>query len=97
MNKKLGDIGVAGCGRYGVRYGEETYITQEGRIGTAANNAGIGDKVCAMFGCAYLVVLRAKDDGYGVIGDVYVDGLGVVEAERELEEGKYDVEKSNIR
>jgi hypothetical protein len=53
--------------------------------------------VCVIFGCAYLVVLRAKDDGYVVIGDVYVDRLGVVEAERELEEGKDDVEKFNIR
>jgi hypothetical protein len=32
-----------------------------------------------------------------VVGGAYIDGLGVVEAERELEEGKFEVEKFNIR
>jgi hypothetical protein len=53
--------------------------------------------VCVIFGCEHLVVLRAKDDGYVVVGDAYIDGLGVVDAGRELEEGKYEVEKFNIR
>jgi hypothetical protein len=73
------------------------FITEEGRIGTAANKAEIGDKVCVIFGCAYLVVLQAKDDEYVMVGDVYIDGLGVVEVERELEGEKYEVEKFNIR
>jgi hypothetical protein len=73
------------------------FITQEGRIGSAANKAEIENKSCVIFGCAYLVVLRAKDDGFVVVGDAYIDGLGVVEAERELEEGKFEVEKFNIR
>jgi hypothetical protein len=67
---------------------------QGGRIGTAANTVEIGDKVCVIFGCAFLVVLREKDDGYVVVGDAYVDELGIVEAERDLEEGKYEAEKS---
>ena len=73
------------------------FITQGGRICTAANNAEIWDKVCVIFGCACLVVFRAKYGGYVVVGDGYIDGLGVVEAERELKEGKYEVEKFNIR
>jgi hypothetical protein len=38
-----------------------------------------------------------KDDGYIVVSDTYIDSLGVVEAERELEERRYEVEKFNIR
>jgi hypothetical protein len=72
-------------------------ITQEGKIGTAAKNAEIEVQECVIFGCACLVVLWAKDDGYVVVGDVYVDGLGVIEAARKLEEEKFEVEKFNIR
>ena len=56
----------------------------------------IGDKLCIMFGCAFPVVLRAENGGYVVVDDATVDGLGVVESERDPEGGMYKVEEFNI-
>jgi hypothetical protein len=73
------------------------FITKGGIIGSAANAVEIGDKVCVIFGCACPVVLRAKDDGYVVVGDAYVDGVEAVDAETVLEKGNYKAEKFDIR
>ncbi len=60
--------------------GRSFFILKGGGIGTAANEVRKGDKVVALFGCAFPIVLRkrtgiASDHGSVFAGEAYVDGM----------------------
>jgi hypothetical protein len=65
-------------------------ITECGYIGQAPSPKLVNeeDLVCVLLGCPVPIVLRAVEDHYELVGDIYLDGIMHGEAMRALAEGK---------
>ncbi|KAI1735278.1 heterokaryon incompatibility protein-domain-containing protein [Xylaria scruposa] len=50
------------------------FVTESGRMGSAAPGCRKGDKICSLFGLDVPVVLRQENGGWILIGDAYLSG-----------------------
>jgi hypothetical protein len=56
-----------------------------------------GDIICVLRGCSFPVMLRPIDDHFSLVGEIYVDDFMDGQALLGLEEGKYALEKFELR
>lgn len=72
------------------------FVTREGYIGLALEDAEVGDCVCLVWGAEVPFVLRKVDGQYKLIGECYCHGIMDGEGIKELEEGRIKVEEFRL-
>ncbi len=56
-------------------YGVRPFISDKGYVGLAPNHSLPGDKICLIFGAIVPYVLRAREEGFQLVGEAYVHGI----------------------
>jgi hypothetical protein len=56
-------------------YGVRPFISDKGFVGLAPNHALPGDKICLILGAIVPYVLRAREEGFQLVGEAYVHGI----------------------
>ncbi|RDW77668.1 hypothetical protein BP6252_05721 [Coleophoma cylindrospora] len=64
-------------------------VTENKLAGLAPQLSQKGDKIAVLFGCDFPVVLRAVDDHWELIGEVYIDGIMKGQAMTDYRAGKF--------
>lgn len=64
-------------------------ISNDQDIGVVLNCTEVGDVICILLGCSFLVILRQNGDGFKLVGFAMIDGFMDGEAMSALSEGKY--------
>lgn len=73
------------------------FLSDEGYMGTAPLDAGLGDIVCVLLGSDTPMVLRRHGDHFTLVGPCYVCGLMYGQAVKEAREGKREFEVFDLR
>ncbi|KAK4499939.1 hypothetical protein PRZ48_008125 [Zasmidium cellare] len=58
----------------GACFGRALFVTGTGRLGLVCADASVGDQVWVLRGGRVPFVLRGKGEGYGLVGDCYLNG-----------------------